>query len=152
MKEGKRLVLMLALVAVTAWASPVLAAGGGGKKMSPEMKEAGKAMKSGDFEAAIPWLEKAVKAEPKNADAYNWLGYAHRNAGDLDASAAAYEKALGLAPRHRAALEYQGELFLKLGQLEKAEANLDRLDGLCWFGCDEYDDLKEAIAAYQAGG
>lgn len=152
MNVGRNLVLTLALVAATAWANPTLAAGGGGSSKSPEMTEAGKAMKSGNFQAAIPWIEKAIKADPKNADAYNWLGYAHRNSGNLEDSAAAYEKALSIDSKHRAALEYQGELFLKLGQLEKAEANLDRLDGLCWFGCDEYDDLEEAIAAYQAGG
>jgi hypothetical protein len=46
---------------------------------------------------------------------------------------------------HKGALEYQGELFVELGQLDKAKENLAKLNHLCWFGCEEASDLKEAI-------
>lgn len=37
-----------------------------------------------------------------------------------------------------------------LGQVEKAEANLERLDSLCFFGCDQEKQLKAAIADWRA--
>jgi len=43
-------------------------------------------------------------------------------------------------------LEYQGELFLILGNKDAAADNLAKLDKICWMGCSEYDDLKQAIA------
>jgi hypothetical protein len=57
---------------------------------------------------------------------------------------------LALKPKHRGANEYLGELYLEMGDLAKAEERLEVLDGACWFGCDEYSDLKEAIAKYKA--
>ena len=56
-----------------------------------------------------------------------------------------YDKALAMDPSHKGALEYQGELFVTLGQIDKAKANLARLNRICLFGCEEYDDLKAAI-------
>jgi hypothetical protein len=57
-----------------------------------------------------------------------------------------YRKALDADPTHRGALEYQGELYVEMGQVDKARENLATLDRLCWFGCEEERDLKEAIA------
>ena len=61
-----------------------------------------------------------------------------------------YGIALELEPKHRGANEYLGELYLETGQLEKAEQRLKVLDQACFFGCEEYDELKEAIEAYKA--
>ena len=33
--------------------------------------------------------------------------------------------------------------------LNKAEEHLEVLDDVCFFGCDEYDDLKDAIEKYK---
>ena len=60
-----------------------------------------------------------------------------------------YERALTLDPRHRFAQEYIGELYLKLNQLDKAKYHLSKLDSICFFGCDEYDELKEAIQTHE---
>ena len=87
----------------------------------------------------------------KNADAYNWLGYAYRNQGDYEQSFANYNKALLIDPRHRGAHEYIGEAYLKTGNVAKAEEFLKRLDSLCTFGCAEYTELKNKIAAHKAG-
>ena len=79
------------------------------------------------------------------------MGYVLRKKNDLKNSAVHYEKALKINPKHLGALEYQGELFLTVGNLELAKANLEKLEKLCWLGCDEYDDLKVSIEAYQQG-
>jgi len=107
-----------------------------------------------DYAKAIPLLEKVVVAEPKNADAYNYLGYSHRKLGDREKALVFYRKALEIKPRHLGANEYLGELYLEMGELRNAEERLAVLDKACFFGCDEYSDLKEAIEAYkkQAGG
>ena len=36
------------------------------------------------------------------------------------------------------------------GDLAHAEQHLAALDKLCWLPCEEYDDLKAAIADYRA--
>ena len=60
----------------------------------------------------------------------------------------ALQRSFGIA---LGALEYQGELYLTIGDLDLAKANLQRLDKLCWLGCDEYDDLRASIEDYQQG-
>jgi hypothetical protein len=63
-----------------------------------------------------------------------------------------YNEALRIDPKHRGALEYSGELYLMIGDLPRAEQRLATLDKVCTFGCEEYSDLKKAIAKYKATG
>ena len=92
---------------------------------------------------------KAVETDPGNADVNNLFGYSHRNFEMNDKAFVYYEKALSLDPRHKGAHEYIGELYLKLKQPEKAKEHLAKLDSICFFGCEEFDELKEAIQGYE---
>ena len=121
-----------------------------GAKANPDYAEAEKLIKAKDYKGAVPLLEKVVKDEPKNADAINYLGYATRHLGDNTKALAYYETALAINPDHRGANEYLGQLYLILGDLPKAEERLARLDKICFFGCEEFDELKKAVAAYKA--
>ena len=125
--------------------------GGGGKENdSKELKQARKLINSEDYAGALPLLETVIAEEPKNADAHNWMGYAQRHLGNYELSKVHYEQALEIDPKHRGALEYYGELHLKMDNLAAAEELLARLDKACWFGCEEFDELEEAISAYKA--
>lgn len=104
-----------------------------------------------DWPGAIAAFEKVVAQDSRNADAYNWLGYASRKSGKLDAAFKYYDQALKLDPKHKGAYEYQGEAFLMAKQPEKADANLATLAKLCNSNCEEYKDLKEAIENFKAG-
>lgn len=61
-----------------------------------------------------------------------------------------YEEALRINPKHRAAHEYTGEAYLIVNDLPKAKQHLAALDRLCFLPCEEYRDLKKAVAAYEA--
>ncbi|HKC43927.1 MAG TPA: tetratricopeptide repeat protein [Burkholderiales bacterium] len=112
--------------------------------------EAGKAaINDKNWQAAIGAFSKVAAKDPANADAQNYLGFAYRKSGDLDAAFKHYNEALRLDPRHRGAHEYIGEAYLMQGNLDKAKEHLARLDRLCFFGCEEYDDLKKSIAEYE---
>jgi tetratricopeptide (TPR) repeat protein len=69
--------------------------------------------------------------------------------GNLDAAFKYYERALDINPKHRGAHEYVGETYLLANNLPKAEEHLAALDKLCFFSCEEYRDLKAAIADYK---
>ena len=116
----------------------------------PTFAAAEKAVKAGDSQGAIPLLERVVAANPRHADALNYLGFANRKLGRLDTALAFYQRALAVDPDHHGAHEYLGELYLQMKDLAKAEEHLKRLDELCFFGCEEYSDLKKAIEAYKA--
>ena len=120
------------------------------KAVDPNYAAAKQMVEDGKYAAAIPLLEKVVAADKKNANAFNYLGYSNRQLGNHDVALSNYEAALAIDPRHRGANEYLGELYLTLGDLAKAEERLEVLDGACFFGCDEYTELKNAIAAYKA--
>jgi len=107
------------------------------------------AIEKKDWPNAIASLQKAVARDPKNADAFNYLGYAQRNAGDLDNALVSYSKALQIDPNHKGAHEYMGEAYLLQKNLPKAEELLARLDRICTFGCAEYRELKAKVAAYK---
>ncbi|HLL17204.1 MAG TPA: tetratricopeptide repeat protein [Rubrivivax sp.] len=102
--------------------------------------------------AAIEELKRVNATD--NADWNNLMGYSHRKATtpDLPAGERYYEAALRLQPQHRGALEYSGELFLMLGNLPRAEERLAQLDKACRLPCEEYTDLKNAVARFKANG
>ena len=100
------------------------------------------------YQEAIPPLHAAEKSARNDADIQNLLGLVHRKIGKLDVGIY-YQRALEIDPKHKGALEYQGELFLMRGEKDAAHANLEKLDKICWMGCNEYDVLKKAIAESQ---
>jgi len=95
--------------------------------------------------AAVLLLKAALAKAPNNADAWNLMGYAHRKLGQVDQALGFYQKALSLNAEYRGALEYLGELYLQTGRPKQAKEMLKRLDDACFFGCEEYDDLKKAF-------
>jgi tetratricopeptide (TPR) repeat protein len=129
------------------------ASGGGSWSASvpsdPDMEKAKIAIKEKNWDKAVELLNKAASRDPKNAEIQNELGFAERNRGNLDAAFKYYETALTLNPKHRGAHEYIGEAYLMAGNLPKAEEHLAKLDKLCLFPCEEYSDLKAAIAKYK---
>ena len=78
-----------------------------------------------------------------------YLGYAYRQTGKLELAFRHYQRALQLNPRHRGAHEYAGEAYLITDDLAKAEEHLAALRQICLIPCEEYEDLKKAIAAYR---
>lgn len=102
------------------------------------------------WEVAIAAFTQVTVDEPKNADAYNYLGFANRKMKNYDAAFANYNKALTIDSDHKGANEYIGEAYLQTGNLKMAEEHLLKLDALCFFGCPEYTMLKRAVEDYKA--
>ena len=145
--------LLIALSLTLMPSGQAFADGGGGstiERIDPAIKQANRAIKDKDWNKAIEVLNAAVFRDTNNAEAYNLLGYSERMNGNLDAAFKHYERALVLDPDHRGAHEYIGEAYLMAGNLPKAEEHLNKLDKICFFSCEEYTDLKAAVANYKA--
>jgi len=140
-----------ALGAPPAWANADEPADGWGAK-SPEFRQGVAALATSDYRAALAAFEHAASADPKDADAANYLGFTHRKLGDYDVAIRFYKQALALNPKHLGAYEYLGEAYLELKDLAQAKQQLAKLNDLCWLGCKEYTDLKRAVAAYESKG
>ena len=108
------------------------------------------AVQNKNWTQAIASFKKAVAENPKNADAYNLLGYSHRAQGKFDDAFTAYDKALAIEPQHKGALEYSGLGYLKTNQKVKAEAQLAKLKAIC-ATCEETSSLTKALADYKPG-
>ncbi len=104
---------------------------------------------NGNYKAAIGYFKKSIEKNSKNADAFNMLGYSSRKLGKNEEAFKYYNQALELDPKHRGTHEYIGKLYLNLSKPEKAKKHLDKLDSICFFGCDEYSSLKNAIEDYE---
>ncbi len=146
---------ILAAVLSLGLASAAMAAGSTSSSTKPaensNFEQGVAAVKAESYERAIVLLQKVVVGDPKNADAWNFIGFSHRKLKNLDRALPAYNKALAINPKHRGANEYLGELYLQIGDLAKAEERLKKLNDICFFGCGEYNDLKAAIEAYKSG-
>jgi cytochrome c-type biogenesis protein CcmH/NrfG len=142
------------------WALLAGAAGGGGdsspswsaKSEDPAVKTAKAALAAGDYASAQLSLKVALAADPGNADLHNLYAYSLRKDvnPDMEMVFKHYQEALRLDPKHRGAQEYIGEAYLMVDNPTKAKEHLAALDKLCFFGCSEYNELKKAIAAYEA--
>ena len=111
-----------------------------------ELEKAKTAIVRKDWAAAQAVLEPYTAANPRSADGFNLLGYSLRNQKKYDDSLLAYKQALSLDPKHKGAHEYIGMAYVQMGQLDKAKEHLASLDKICPFSCEEYRDLKKAIA------
>ena len=118
-------------------------------QLDPDFKAGKKALRAENWNGAIAAFELAALRDPTNADIQNYIGYAYRRLRQLGPAVGHYQQALMLNPRHRSAHEHMGEAYLVLGEPATAEQHLAALEDICLIGCDEYDDLKRAIAAYK---
>jgi cytochrome c-type biogenesis protein CcmH/NrfG len=106
-----------------------------------------------DWTAALAELNSAVREEPRNAEIHNLLGYSYRKQAtpDLGKAFSHYNTALKLDPKHKGAHEYIGEAYLMDKKPAEAEKHLALLEAICGNKtCEEYTDLREAIAAYKS--
>jgi Flp pilus assembly protein TadD len=105
-----------------------------------------------DYPGAVEELNRAN--DPASADWNNLMGYSLRKAGAANAAESEryYNEALRIDPKHKGALEYSGELYLMTDNLPMAEQRLAALDKACFLPCNEYKDLKNAVAKYKANG
>jgi len=117
--------------------------------LDPDFATGRAAIEAKDWQGAIRALSSVALRDTRNADIQNYLGYAYRHTGQMDLAFKHYERALQLDPRHRGAHEYVGEAYLMVNDLAKAEAHLSALEKICLIPCEEYDDLKKAIAEYR---
>lgn len=101
-----------------------------------------------EFARAEPLLQASLKRNPKNPDAWNYLGFVTRKLGNLADARQYYFNALRLDPEHLQAMEYLGELYLQTGEPDLARELLDRLRTLCPSRCEARDTLAAAIAAH----
>lgn len=118
-------------------------------QLEPDFMAGKKALVAEDWNDAIAAFELAALRDPLNADIQNYIGYAYRRLRQLGPAMGHYQRALMLNPRHRSAHEHLGEAYLMLGEPAKAEQLLTALENLCLIPCEEYDDLKRALAAYK---
>jgi tetratricopeptide (TPR) repeat protein len=125
-----------------------LAESGDWAALDPDFATGKRAIVAGDWNGAIKALTSAGLRDDRNADIQNYLGYAYRRLRQLDPAMLHYQQALTLNPRHRSAHEHLGEAHLVQGDLIKAEEHLAALERICLIPCEEYDDLKRAIAEY----
>ena len=120
-----------------------------GAQLDPDFAAGEAAIEAKRWEAAIRTLSSAALRDTRNADIENYLGYAYRHSGQLELAFKHYRRALELNPRHRGAHEYVGEAYLMVDNLAKAEEHLANLHRICLIPCEEYEDLRKAIAAYR---
>jgi tetratricopeptide (TPR) repeat protein len=144
-----------------------IAAGGGGggsggqddssffnsQSADPIIRTVRTAIASKNWVAAQTALKTALASNQDNADYHNLYAYVIRKgpSPDMNLVFQHYNEALRIDPKHRGALEYLGEAYLSVNNLAKAKEQLAGLNRLCLFGCEEYTDLKQAVAQYEAG-
>jgi tetratricopeptide (TPR) repeat protein len=136
--------LLLALAGLTAVATSAHAADSASPNDRPELRSVRAEIKAKQYPAALAEL-KVLVTRYQDPDVYSLLGFSLRKTGDRPQAMTYYLKALEMNPSHKGALEYQGELFVELGQVDKAKENLAKLKRICMFGCEEREDLQEAI-------
>ncbi len=145
--------VVLALAAMPAHDAVAASTGNSGSGSAPGSDDSfhrgERAVKAEDWRLAVKYLTKAVRLNPRNADAFNLLAYSYRRLGKLDPAFENYKKALRVNDRHLGAHEYIGEAYLMVGNVEKARGHLARLKEICGNGCAEVKMLEQSIARHE---
>src|SRR3954447_631026 len=102
-------------------------------------KEGIEAAKKKEWDKAVGLFQKAVKADPKEADNYNNLGLAYKGAGKMDEAVKAFSDAIEAEPSNSAAYVNRGVIYTTQQKNEQAIADLDKAIKL----------KSDSIAAYR---
>ena len=130
---------------------PAFASAGDSPDQKPdELVNAEKALDHNDYAKAIQILEPYLRQNPKDADALTDLGVAYLDSGDTPKAIGILEQSLALESSKLETNAALGKAYLVAGNLPAAEKRLERIDGLCFFGCFEERQLKAEIASYRA--
>ncbi|CAD5201856.1 tetratricopeptide repeat protein [Pseudomonas sp. FEN] len=100
--------------------------------------------KDGQYQEALDLLD--TLKQPNTAKALNYRGYATRKLGRTDEGIGYYLQAVKLDPAYAQVREYLGEAYVIKGRIDLAQAQLQTIKSLCGTGCEEYEDLADAIA------
>jgi hypothetical protein len=98
---------------------------------------------AGFYDEAIPILEAISHTD--DSMAYTMRGYATRKRGSFAAGMKLYEEALAIDPNNINTHEYIGEGYVSVGRVDLARVELAKLETLCGKGCEQYEDLEQAI-------
>jgi tetratricopeptide (TPR) repeat protein len=110
-----------------------------GKKLEAKGKNE-KALKL--YNKAYKKLLEANKADSRNPDILNYLGFTLRKAGKYEQAEKYYLQGLEIKPDHNGINEYLGELYVKTERMDLAK---ERLAVLKNCNCKEYAELQEVI-------
>ncbi len=103
-----------------------------------------------EYDAALAELRTAGAILGPHPDVLTYIGFANRKMGNRDIALSYYSAALSIAPDHLSANEYLGEYYVEMGDLERAQIQLDKLNALCPFGCEQTEELAKWIADARA--
>ena len=101
------------------------------------------------FEQSVPVFEQSVVADPKNAQAFAYLGFSHQQTGNMPDARKYFEIALSIDPDEVHALNWGGQNDLSRKAVDDAEKKLDRLARVCGESCAEYEELDTAIKTHK---
>jgi len=110
-----------------------------GKKLELKGKNE-KALKL--YNKAYEKLLEANKADSRNPDILNYLGFTLRKAGKYEQAEKYYLQGLEIKPDHNGINEYLGELYVQTQRMDLAK---ERLAVLKDCNCEEYKELEEVI-------
>lgn len=99
----------------------------------------------GDYLAALVSLEESASVFGPHPDVLTYQGFANRKLGNKDQALEFYQAALGIDADHRGANEYLGEYYVEIGRLDLAQVQLNKLESICSFGCEEAEELRRWI-------
>ena len=87
---------------------------------------------------------------PNTPRALNYRGYATRKLGRVDEGIGYYLKSVALDPSYAQVREYLGEAYIVEGKLDLAKSELSSIKAICGTGCNEYEDLAQALEELEA--
>jgi tetratricopeptide (TPR) repeat protein len=85
---------------------------------------------NGDFEGAIPDLERYLQQEPGDADTWYNLGVLYRKTGRLEKAIDAYNRVLGIDSTYVEAWINRGSIFIDQGLFDEAVSDYSRALGV----------------------
>ena len=113
---------------------------------SVELQHQGKTLlEAGKLEQAEDALETSLAVDPRNRWAFVDLARVAERQHLFGKAIRMTNKALAIEPNDPDAIAVQGEAMVEMGATARAQANLQKLQGICSKGCPQVAQLSAAI-------
>jgi tetratricopeptide (TPR) repeat protein len=132
-----------------------------GKEKTTPFKEAVALFEQGNTDRAIEIMKGVVATDPRNAEAYDRLGYFFLKKGQFDESLNAFNSALKVNPALRTSKTGIGLVLLKKGDIKGAETTLSEALSLNPYPAsthyslglvyEELDDYEKSVRHFKEG-